>query len=287
MPGAGLDWLQAHIANHTAIINAMAVFKPDIEYLSKHAPGVPFILSEVGNSLGSMDIEQRNVLATALWNVDYQLIGLAIGVTRVNNQQIVTPGFQMWEPVVSEWSPPLVRANYYSQPFVADFIGTSGSTRVSELPIESTETLSAYAAYENNQLARIAIVNLQLWTPANGTRPIADVVLSHLPQGTTNAKIYTLTSPDGAYANDTLTYRGLQWTYESNGHEVRVGTGSENISVKNSSLTLSVNATSAVIVEFETSTGKEDTSRSQSSAKRWSTTPAGFVASIAAALLNK
>ena len=253
-PNSGMQYLQRRVANHTALVAKMSVFAAKVRYLQENHPGTPFILSEVGNTLGRQDIEQRNILATALWNVDYQLHGMAIGVTRVNNQQIVLPGFQMWEPVVSDFGPPLVRANYYSQPLVAEFIGKSGITRVSELAIRGTDLLSAYVAYENDKPARIAIVNMELWKAGNGARPSVDLTLSDLPKSAKGAKVYTLIAPDGAYANDTLTWRGLQWTYKSNGLEVRVGEDSESVSVKDGKLGVTVKATSAVIVELESST---------------------------------
>ena len=249
VPGAGLEWLQTNVANHSAVVEAMSVFVPNIESLRKHAPGTPFILSEVGNSLGSSDIMQRNILATALWNVDYQLHGMTIGVSRVNNQQIVTPGFQMWEPVASNFGTPLVRANFYSQPMVADFIGKTGTTRVVEVATND-DLLSAYVAYEDEKAARIAIVNLELWTSANDTRPSTGFTLTGLPRSISTAKLNSLTSPEGAYANTTLTWKGLQWTYESKGLEVRIGEDSRQADVKNGTLNLSVNATSTVMIEL-------------------------------------
>lgn len=249
-PGAGLQYLQRRIANHTAVIRALSVFIPHIQYLQEYAPGTPFILSENGNTLGRQDIEQRNILTTALWNVDYQLFALTIGVSRVNNQQIVLPGYQMWEPVESDFGPPLVRANYYSQPLVAEFIGTSGVTRVSEIQINGTELMSAYVAYENDEPVRIAILNLELWIPDHGERPTAKIELTGLPSRVTSAAVHRLTAPEGAYANDTLSWRGLQWTYESNGQEVRMGSDDETAEVKDGALSVLVEATSAVILDL-------------------------------------
>ena len=251
VPGAGLDWLQSQISNHTAIVNIMSVFEPHIKYLREHAPGVPFILGENGNSLGRRKLLQRNVFATTLWNADYQLHGMAMGVSRVNNQQIVFPGFQMWEPVDSKFGPRCVRPNFYSQPFVADFIGRSGKTRVLELEVTGTDLLSAYVAFDDDVPARIAIVNLELWTPENGTRPSADITLTGLGDHTYNAQMHKLASPEGAYGINSITWRGLQWTSKSNGLEVRVGTGGQRLVVYNGSVKVTVEATSAVFVELE------------------------------------
>ena len=251
VPGAGLEWLQRQVANHTAIVEAMSVFEPHIKYLRKHAPGVPFILDENGNSLGRGDLMQRDVFATALWNVDYQLHAMAMGVSRVNNQQIVFPGFQMWEPVDSKFGPRCVRPNFYSQPFVADFIGRSGNTRVFELEVPGTDLLSAYVAFDDEVPARIAIVNFELWTPNNGTRSSAEVTLTGLGDRIHNALIHKLASPEGASGINFITWRGLQWTSQSNGLDVRVGTDGDRLKVHNGSVSVTVEATSAVIVDVK------------------------------------
>ena len=243
----GLSGLQSRIANHTAIVEGMAGFVPNIQYLQKNYPNVPFILSEVGNTLGSMDTHQRNNLATALWNVDFQMHAMAINVARVNMQQIVYPGYQMWEPVPNEYTHPLVRPNYYSQPLVASFIGSSGTTTVSE--ITSQEMLAAYAAFESSSLARVAIVNLDLWNNA-GSRPVVRYTIDDVPSGASSAHVQFLTAPEGAYATRTVTFDGLRYTYANQGLPVRVLSDAMTIPVVKGSVTIPVNATSAALVHF-------------------------------------
>ncbi|EME45631.1 glycoside hydrolase family 79 protein [Dothistroma septosporum NZE10] len=247
-PNSGISYLQSRIANHTAIVANMAPFLNAVAYLRATQPNISLVLSENGNSLGNMDLAQRNNLATCLWNVDYQLYALSIGVSRVNNQQIVYPGFGMWVPVQSTWESPQVRANYYSQPFIADFIGSSGNTRVVELPINGTALVSAYVAFDGDRPSRLAIVNLALWTPSQGPRPFANVTISGLPSGIDTALMRVLSSPDGALSQDNLRYGGLRWTYESNGRESAVSQQGRNISVLNGAITLSVQAAAGTLV---------------------------------------
>lgn len=160
----------------------------------------------------------------------------------------------MWEPVDSEFSPRSVWPNYYSQPFLADFIGSSGNTRVAEINIPGNpDLLSAYVAYENDAPARIAIVNLHLWTPAdyNGVRPSIDVALNGLWSGIKSAQIMQLASPEGAYGNDFITWRGLEWTHATNGTENRIGRDAILVAARAGVVHVSVEATSAVIVQLQ------------------------------------
>lgn len=248
-----INWLQRHIANHTAIVANMARFEPEIQYLHAHSPGARFVLSENGNSLGRQHMMQRNNLATAIWNVDYQLRAMVIGVDRVNNQQIVYPGYQMWNPVECGSGPITVRPNYYSQPFLADFIGSSGQTRVSEIKIPGQDFVSAYVAYEDDSPVRIAVVNLYLWTPEdhNGVRPSINVALNGLWEGIKAAQIHKLGSPEGAYGTDFVTWRGLRWSPASNGSEVRIGRDAILVAARAGTVNVQVEATSAVIVELQ------------------------------------
>ena len=82
------------------------------------------------------------------------------GIKRVHMQQIIAAAYQHWLPVEIDGEQPQVRPNFYSQVFTADFIGNSSkAVRVANLPIggANSSTISAYAAYENGTLARVAI----------------------------------------------------------------------------------------------------------------------------------
>ena len=97
---------------------------------------------------------------------------MTLGVQRVNWAMKKVGGFSLWLPQAIEDHPkPEVRAPYYAQPFIADFIGRGGTTKVVDLKL-GQDRHSAYAAYEHGKLARIALVNLNLWgriAPENPT----------------------------------------------------------------------------------------------------------------------
>lgn len=164
----------------------------------------------------------------------------------------------MWLPVEYLGESPHVTANYYSQPLIADFIGNSGTTTMTQLNITSTEevaNISAYAAFEDGTPKRVAIVNLDYWneTSSGTDRPSVSIDLS-IPSslGITNVTVDYLSSPLGAGADaDTVTYAGSQWTYDSLGVEVTgVRDDSETVSVVDDVATITVNSSSAALISL-------------------------------------
>ncbi|RYO98377.1 hypothetical protein DL764_007104 [Monosporascus ibericus] len=234
----------------------MDAMRVRINWLRENRPDLPFIINEVGNSLMvTNSYEYQNRLGSALWQVDFYLYSMAMGVARINYQQIMHAGYSLWLPVASAGHPAQVFPNFYSQPFVADFIGSSGETRVAKLDIAdggaSQPNLAAYAAFEAGAPRRIAVANLAYWnrTSSDTERPVVHVQLE-VPDGLNAVTVYRLASPDGAGADaTTITYGGSQWTYESLGHEVKgVRDDTEDISVRDGVATVAVPASEAVLV---------------------------------------
>ncbi|CAJ2499857.1 Uu.00g027100.m01.CDS01 [Anthostomella pinea] len=228
-------------------------YKVRIAWLQQNKPDVPFILNEVGNSLQpTHTYEYQARLGSALWQVDFYLYSMAIGVARINYQQIMHSGFDMWLPVASAGLPAQTFSNYYSQPFVADFIGSSGTTRVAQLSLEGEyENVAAYAAYDGGALSRIAVANLQYWNATSSTEDRGGVTLDlALPDGVESVTVYHLNSPAGAgAAADSITYGGSQWTYGSLGTEVKgVRDDTEVVAVVDGVASVTVASSEAVLV---------------------------------------
>ena len=253
--------LQTGLMNHQAVASELGYFLPFIAYCQStttgtHSKSIPFVLGEVGNSLNQgNNYTFQGVLGSALWQVDFQLYALAIGVSRIYWQQIMHSGYDMWLPVASAGLPAQVFSNFYAQPFVADFISSGGITRVSQLNMTAApDYMVAYAAFEKGKAKRIAIVNLNLWDSRNGTtRPATELTL-FVPSGIKFVGVRTLNSPKGAYANATsITYAGSQWTAASNGNEVFdvEPSGITNVSVSNRKVKLEVQDSSAMLVVLD------------------------------------
>lgn len=85
----------------------------------------------------------------------------------------------MWGLVVSAGVGQMVRPAYYSQPFIADFIGTTANTRV--ITLNSCGLRCWFNVIWYLLLARVAIVNFNLWPSSdNAPRPSQTFRLSTL-----------------------------------------------------------------------------------------------------------
>ncbi|RWA05185.1 hypothetical protein EKO27_g9921 [Xylaria grammica] len=218
------------------------------------------VLSEVGNSLQPKNTyEYQARLGSALWQVDYYLYSMVIGIARINYQQIMHAGYDLWLPVASAGLPAQVFSNYYSQPFLADFIvfyrtnpfaGDSGKTRVSQLSVDASN-VAAYVAYDDGALKRIAAVNMNYWNQTSSTGTRGSVTLDFkVPDDVTEVTVYHLNSPAGAgAAADSITYGGSQWTYESLGKEVKnVRRDTETVAVSDGSASVTIASSEAVLI---------------------------------------
>lgn len=248
--------LATGLMSHSAISGRLDLFRPAIDWLKENKPHIPYIMSEIGNSLNpTHDYSYQAVLGSALWQVDFQLYSLCIGIARFNFQQIMHSGFDLWLPVASGDSEAQVFASYYAQPFVTDFVGSSGRTRVSQLDItgESTGNWAGYAAFEGDVPTRLAFVNLNYWNSSSSTTGRASQTITvEVPAGVTSVTVDLLSSPLGAGASaDTITYGGSQWTYESLGKEVTgVRNDTETLHVENGQVNITIYQSSAVLVHL-------------------------------------
>ncbi|KAH7409642.1 hypothetical protein BKA64DRAFT_665528 [Cadophora sp. MPI-SDFR-AT-0126] len=211
--------LQSQLMNHTAIKAKMLTYRPAIQYMKQNYPKIPFYLDEVGNGqLGDFSFQQN--FGEALWAVDMQLYAMVQDVSKVSFLLRAESGNSPWTAWPVGGATPNVKPTYYAQQFVASFIG-GGSAVVKVSLIYESEFYTAYGAYENGKLKRIAVINLQGWNIGTSPRPSFNFKL-HIPVGlTSNLYIQRFQSPNGArgLVSD-ITWRGCQWTYASLGKVV-------------------------------------------------------------------
>lgn len=114
--------------------------------------------------------------------------------------------------------------------------------------------LSAYAAYESDQLSRLAIVNLNLWDAEDDDdeRPTTTFDLGTL-DGFESATVELMTAPGGATTNENITIAGMSYDYEQ-GQGKGVSVGDDIVETiepgDGESFTVEVGASEAVIVTF-------------------------------------
>ncbi|KAJ5714666.1 uncharacterized protein N7483_011847 [Penicillium malachiteum] len=154
--------LATGLMNITTTHANLDYFRDHINYLKINHPSIPYVLNEIGNSFDSTNSYAYQArLGSALWAVDLYLYALSIGVSRFNYQQTMHAGFNLWLPVPSGDLQAQVFANYYSQPFLADFIGDSGQTMVAKVNIDGSSSgpsgdayLAAYVAFDQEVAKR-------------------------------------------------------------------------------------------------------------------------------------
>lgn len=242
--------------NHCAVVGGSAFVKDAVDYLNKQSPPIPLALAEVGSVLGnaSNNDSLEAVLGSALWQADFFLYSMSIGVKRINLQSGLTFPFALWNPTYTNKNktiPASVHAAFYGQIFSAEFIGDSENVRVSNIDLHHPY-LSVYAAYDDGKLGRVAVSNLELWS-ANDTkpRPQKNVTLD-LGAEPKSVKVKKLTSPAGGTAGvDNITWGGMQWTAASGGKGVQVLSDTVTLPVTEGKVEADVKASEAVMVFLE------------------------------------
>lgn len=248
------------LANHTDTVSKTSVFTPSITYLqSSNYSSVPFVLGEVGSSLNSNKVGApynnftlEAVLTSALWTVDWMLYAMSIGVDRVSMQQITGGGYSGWNPIdydsPYETVPAGVHSPYYGYLLVADFIGNTSKSRMTNIDLQS-ENLAAYAAYEDNTLSRVALVNLEYWL-SNSSTPRPNMAFKlDLPSDVNKVQVSKLTGPD-SQSMDNITYAGTSYTYKSLGKPTVISQKTFQYPVSNGSVSLKVPASEAWLVNL-------------------------------------
>jgi hypothetical protein len=215
----------------------MAPHRHNIAFLKSKYPNIPYLLSETGPSLAGLSVTAYlNAFAYTLFYIDFMLYGMTVGVARIDGTQRPANTHSHWVPASGKLTGNPgneVRASYYAWPYVADFLGNTNSrVGVVELDIgEEKDQRSAYAIYEDNKLARVALLNLKVWMADNG-RERGNVTFEINGADATNVKVARLMAKDGVsargydYDGTNITWAGERWAYKidkGNGHIVEEG----------------------------------------------------------------
>ncbi|ORX36842.1 hypothetical protein BD324DRAFT_627381 [Kockovaella imperatae] len=267
------DTLHSGLMNHTAITSLLDRYVPSIQHINKDQH-LPFMFSEVGNSLNvTQNYAYQAVLGSALWQMDWELAAAVRGVHRVYYQQIMHAGYNLWLPLDSSGREAQTYSNFYGRMAIGDFLGaTGGQTRIAPVHVASSAELahiSAYGAWVENELVRLAIVNFDYWdsrgSPYNPQhpdslcttcpkshkhRPVFTIVLDGLPSQST-ILVKHLTADSGAHADGSeVTFGGMQWPAATRGLPVQVKRDDKEVRVHKGRAEIRVHASSAVVVHL-------------------------------------
>ena len=242
------------IMNHTAIVRRFESYKPALQ--ASQEKDLPFVINEGAAFLGNgPPITYSGGFAYTLWAVDMSLALMARGVARVNNIAARPSKHR------SFFTPSAARAPYPAVIYLADFISKLNSSIV-EIDTKD-DLLSAYAMYDDalSSLQRIAVVNMRLF---NGSvtktyeRPNQTFKMTVGPDATF-VQVKRLHANLGAAALGfdcggplhNVSWAGEQWSYaidNGKGHLTEGQPPSENLTITNGSVEVSVPDSEAVIL---------------------------------------
>lgn len=165
--------------------------------------GISYVLGET-NSIscqGSFNIS--DVMASAVWAVDYVLYLSSLKVERVHFHMGTRYRYAPWQPIFYNDTDPHVKPLYYGNLFTATVF--AGGDKQTEVLVNETH-FGAYAVYASGVLESIVAVNLNMWnsTFEAAERPYTALTL---PRAWADAKVSRLTNP-GVDTAANITFAG-------------------------------------------------------------------------------
>lgn len=254
--------LQKTLMNHTSNVDSASAFLAVRDQLNY--TGIPFILGEMNSLYNEGAPGLSNAFGAALWGIDFNLWCASQGVKRTHMHQGVNFRYDSWQPVQTNMTTIGTKAPYYGNIAVASMLGdlSRDSVQIANLPLSGNDSdlESAYAAYVNGTLERIAVVNLREYNyTINGTstvpnpdpRPTRSYTFQ-VPSDISRADVQRLVA-NGSDAITGITWDGWSYNWDLDlGKPVRLDnvTIGEQTNVQKGSLTVEVDDSSAVILDL-------------------------------------
>ncbi|KAF2637824.1 hypothetical protein P280DRAFT_551970 [Massarina eburnea CBS 473.64] len=245
--------ITAHLLNHTDLVAAFKHYQDKINW-TRNVAKASYILSEAGGPLGPRD-EATGHFAIALWGANFMMYAMSHGVDRISLVQ--RPGVirALWTPFATAKRPgPMVQAQYYSYPFIADFLGrnVAGKRGVVEIPLNNS-VFSAYGMFEGGTLTRVAVVNLREYS-GEGDRKAVKASLEGLGDGVRKVVVGRLHADEGTAAGGfdvnekNITWSGEQWSVAVNNGRAHGKIVQTEVNITNGVVDVVVPDSEAVIV---------------------------------------
>jgi hypothetical protein len=245
------------LMNHDHTVSAVAAQVKELSALAY--TGIPYILGEANSLSKQGQPGLSNTFGAALWGVDFNLWCASVGIRRVHMHQGTSYRYASWQPINTTKEVIGTKPPYYGNVAVAAMLGnlTAGDVQILNIKLRTT-TEAAYAAYVDNKLARILVINMneynhtiegQLGAAPNPVKRRSKTYSFSLDQASGKAQIQRLLA-SGSDAISGITWDGYSYNYElDNGkpvklHNVTVGETAEisggvvSVSVPHSSVAM-------------------------------------------------
>jgi hypothetical protein len=252
-----------HSANFASIASQLNESRLLAELPYNLNPNLPYILGETNSLYNEGRPGLCNTFGAALWGVDFNLWCATNTISRVHMHQGTNYRYQSWQPIDTNVTSKGTKAPYYGNIAVAAFLGniTASAPKIVNLPLPS-EQESAYAAYVDNKLARLIVINLQEYNATDYNSNYTDDYprpeeryTFQLPQTAAGSTVaLQRLMANGSDAITGVTFDGYSYNYElENGMPVLLNniTRGETASVgQGGKLSVDVLRSSAVILRF-------------------------------------
>jgi len=232
--GAGVT-LQGTLMNHQHTTSSVAAQVKELDDLAY--TGIPYILGEANSLYKEGRAGLSNTFGAALWGVDFNLWCASVGIRRVHMHQGTSYRYASWQPIQATKEVIGTKPPYYGNVAVAAMLGNLviGDVQILNIELDST-TEAAYAAYVDEKLARILVINMNEYNytvdgqPNAALNPVKRPSKTYsfsLDQTSGTAQIQRLLA-NGSDAISGITWDGYSYNYElDNGNPVRL----ENVTV--------------------------------------------------------
>ena len=172
------------------------------------------------------------------------------GISRLHFHQGTSYRYGAWQPTTANGTNKGVRPPYYGLAFAAKFLGSSGTTQISNIDLE-TPYLSAYAAYESGILSRLAVANLHEYnsTGPHAQRPTESITFD-APLHCRYLRVEALMAPASG-SNSSITLAGISYNHPNDmGHGVAVSRAFSIVRPRHGQFKVPVRASEAYILTF-------------------------------------
>ena len=213
--------------------------------------GIPYNLREMANvgpiGLGNVS----NTFGAALWFLNFYCYGATLNISSVEMHMTDNSYAAPWQPIFMNGEAANVRPSYYAMAAMAQLIGAgNGTTRLASLATESSY-IRAYAAYANDDLASLVIINANQANASDTDKGSSDFTFS-LPDLKGETMYLSYLTAEGADSIHNVTWNGLSFESDSVGtvSNAQDQSGQTVVLDSNGAATITVRDSEAVIAHF-------------------------------------